>query len=499
MSNTSRRKFLQASAAAAAAAVLPSSATGKSLPRKNVLFIGVDDLNTSLRCYGNPVVHTPHLDRLAGRGVQFDAAYCQYPLCSPSRSSLMTGLSPDTTRVYELQTHFRQVVPNAITIGELFRKNGYYSARVGKIFHAGNPGEIGTDGLDDPVTWDWVSDPCGIDHLKEEALVTKLTPQRPSLGNSLNFYSSPAKDDQITDGIGADEVVRLLKQHRQKPFFIAYGLYRPHVPWIVPESYFAQYPLEEIKVFPFDPSELKTAPPIAYWTQPPDFGMSELQKRQAIRAYYAATTYMDAQVGKVLIALETLGLADNTIVVFWSDHGWQMGQHGQWMKQDLFEHSAKVPVIFAGPGVAKHGATCRRTIEHLDIYPTLIDMCGLAGSPTNLHGESLVRLLEDPTAMWSKPAVTQVERTVQGHPSLMGYSVRTERYRYTSWQDGAAGEELYDYQNDPHELKNLASDPTHHRIKFALQVQLNSITRARGKPRSTATLSRSVNVEETAC
>lgn len=481
MSNTSRRKFLQTTVTAAAASMLPAATLAQGHPRKNVLFIGIDDLNTSLRCYGNQTVSTPNIDRLAAHGVRFDAAYCQYPLCGPSRSSLMTGLSPDTTRVYDLKTDFRKALPNVVTIGELFRKNGYYSARVGKIYHADNPEGIGTDGLDDPQTWDWVYDPCGVDHLKEEPLVTKLTPNRRGLGSSLAYYASPAKDDEITDGIGANEVIRLLQQHRSKPFFIAYGLYRPHVPWIVPDSYFAQYPLDKIQAVPFDPGELQIAPPAAYWTQPPNFGMSELQRRQAIQGYYAATSFMDAQIGKVLTALETLGLADKTIIVLWADHGWQMGQHGQWMKQTLFEHAARVPVIFAGPGISASGKSCHRTVEHLDIYPTLAQLCDLSGTPNNLHGESLVRLLKKPDATWSKPAVTQVERPAAAHPRLSGYSLRNERYRYTSWQDGLAGEELYDYRNDPHELKNLASNPQMNRIKSVLRTQMDTITVARGK------------------
>jgi len=480
MPKTSRRTFLQNGATVAAFSLLPSRAIPQGRPRKNVLFIAVDDLNTSLRCYGNPTVSTPNLDRLAARGVRFDAAYCQYPLCSPSRSSLMTGLAPDTTQVYGNQRHFRESLPNVVTIGELFRQNGYYSARVGKIFHYNNPEGIGTDGLDDPVTWDWVYDPCGIDHLKEEPLVTDFTPHR-GLGSAIAYYASPAKDDEITDGIGANEVIRLLGQHRRDPFFIAYGLYRPHVPWIVPAPYFAQYPLDRIQAPAFDPSELKIAPPPAYWTQPPNFGMNEMQRREAIQGYYAATTFMDAQVGKVLTALETLGLADNTVVVFWADHGWQLGQHGQWMKQTLFEHAARVPVIFAGAGIATHGESCHRTIEHLDIYPTLAELCELDRTPDNLHGESLVPLLKNPGAAWDKPAVTQIARPSGEHPELTGYSVRTERYRYTSWQDGYAGEELYDYQLDPNEMKNLVTDPNMYRTKITLQAQLHAIAASRGK------------------
>lgn len=480
MLTTSRRKFLQTGATAAAASIFPSPAIAKSHPRKNVLFIAVDDLNTSLRCYGNQTVHSPNLDRLAARGVRFDAAYCQYPVCGPSRSSLMTGFAPDTTHVYLNHNYFRQTLPDAVTLGQLFRKSGYYSARVGKIYHYNNPEQIGTSGLDDPATWDSTYNPCGVDHSKEEGLITNFTPGR-ILGMSMAYYASPAKDDEITDGIGAEEVIRLLQQHRRDPFFIAYGLYRPHVPWIVPAPYFDMYPIDRIQALPFDPSELKMAPPIAYFTSPPNLGMNESQRRQVIRSYYAATTFMDAQVGKVLTALETLGLAENTIVVFWADHGWQLGQHGQWEKMNLFENSVRVPVIFAGAGVATHGKTCRRTIEHLDIYPTLAELCDLDGAPANLHGQSLAPLLKDPSATWNKPAVTQVERTPAGQPILWGYSVRNERYRYTMWQDGHAGEELYDYHNDPHELKNLASDPQMHPLKISLQSQLNAIASARGK------------------
>ena len=214
--------------------------------------------------------------------------------------------------------------------------------------------------------------------------------------------------------------------------------------WIVPAPYFAQYPLIWIQAVPFDPAELRTAPAPAYWTQPPNFGMSELRRRQAIQGYYAATSFMDAQIGKVLTALETLALADNTIVVFWADHGWQLGQHGQWMKQTLFEYATRVPVIFAGAGITSHGETCHRTVEHLDIYPTLAELCDLAGTPEVLHGESLVRLLGDPGGAWNKPGITQVERPATANQRLTGYAVRNERYRYTSWQDGYAGDELYD-------------------------------------------------------
>ena len=394
---------------------------------------------------------------------------------------MLTGMSPDITRVYDLETHFRKALPNVLTIPQLFRENGYRSLRVGKIFHASDPGGEGTDGLDDPVSWDWTYNPAGVDHYDEEKLLTDYTPKR-GLGSSIAFYRSPAEDNKITDGIGAEEVISLLEQHRNRTFFLAYGLYRPHVPWVVPGRYFDLYPLDRIEPVPFDPKELEIAPPSAYWTRPPNFGMDRLQQQHAIQGYYAATTFMDAQVGKVLKALERLGLVENTLVVFWADHGWQLGQHGQWMKQTLFENAARVPVIFAGAGVAARGKTCHRTIEHLDIYPTLVEICELNGEPQNLHGESLTTLLKDPGAMWSKPSITQQSRAAtEKYPSLMGYSIRDERYRYTWWQEGREGEELYDYQTDPHEQKNLAGDPAMARVKFALRTALSATTLARGR------------------
>jgi iduronate 2-sulfatase len=213
----------------------------------------------------------------------------------------MTGSAPDTTKVYGNRAHFRQNPPNLVTLGELFRRNGYFAASVGNIVHYDNPMKIGTDGLDGPVT-DYTYDPSGVDHPKDEPLVTNFTPDRTAgvvgpLGSTLSFYSSPAQDDEITDGIGTKEVIRLLGGKRQEPFFIAFGLYRPHVPWIVPSRYFAQYPIDTIRANPFDPSELKIAPPPGYWTQPPNFGMNERQRREAIRGYYAATTFMDGRQG----------------------------------------------------------------------------------------------------------------------------------------------------------------------------------------------------------
>jgi iduronate 2-sulfatase len=489
MSKFSRRHFLQAGALAAAGSTLDSSAATGIHGRKNVLFIAVDDQNTSLGCYGSSVVESPNLDALAARGTRFAAAYCQYPLCGPSRASLMTGKAPDTTRIYDLETRIRETMPDVISIGQLFRKNGYYSARVGKIYHADVPADIGHDGLDDPATWDYVYDPAGVDHLKEEPLVTNFTPQLTRhdssgyarLGSTISFYESPSSDRAMTDSLGGDEVIRLLGEKRDRPFFLAYGLYRPHVPWIVPKAYFDKYPLESIQTRPFQPAELKLAPAAAYTTHPPNYGMDEEQCRKAIRAYYASTSFMDAQVGRVLTELKNLGLEKNTIVVFCADHGWSLGEHGQWEKQTLFESSVHVPLIFAGPGTGKKGQVCRRPVEHLDIYPTLADLCGLEGTPGDLQGASLVPLLKNPEAPWDGAAVSQVTRPPAPEPETIGYSIRTERYRYTLWQGRVIGEELYDYEQDPLETRNLVDDPNVQALKGTLRERLSSITAKRGR------------------
>ena len=482
----SRRAFIQetvtaAVGAAIAAPAMAAPAAGRGPAPKNVLFIGVDDLATQIGCYGRPAL-SPHLDRLARRGVLFNKAYCQYPLCSPSRSSLLTGLAPDRTRVFDLQRHFRETLPDVTTLPQLFRANGYRCMRVGKIFHAGDPPEEGTDGLDDPMSWDWTFNPVGVDHTKEEPLLTNLTPDR-ALGNAIAFHRSDAQDKEITDGIGASEVIRLLREPRSEPFFLAYGLYRPHVPWVVPGSYFDQYDPNQLETYPLNETEMTMAPPAAYWSRPlNNLGMTPAQQRQALQGYYAATTFMDAQVGRVLHELEVSGLAQNTLVVFWADHGWQLGQHGQWEKQTLFEAATRVPLIFAGAGVAQHGKVCERTVEHLDLYPTIAELCGLQRIPMNLHGESLVPLLHDVDTEWSKPAISQISRPkTDKTPAVVGYSIRDERYRYTTWNEGKDGEELYDYVADPHETMNRANDVSLKDVQFRLSVALRSTTLARGR------------------
>jgi uncharacterized sulfatase len=435
------------------AVLLASCGWAASPAKPNVLFIAVDDMNNDLGCYGSKVVQSPNIDKLAARGVRFDRAYNQFPLCSPSRSSLMTGLRPDQIRVFDLQYHFRTGLPDVVTMSQLFLNNGYYAARIGKIYHYGNPGQIGTDGLDDAPSWKERFNPAGIDKTKLEPKIINHTPSR-GLGSSLSFLADPdGRDEDHTDGMVATKAIELLEQHRDEPFFLAVGFYKPHCPYVAPKKYFDLYPLDKIDIPELPRDFEKTVPEAALTsTRPwPNYQLDRQKLREAKQAYYATISFVDAQIGRVLDALDRLGLAENTVVVFWSDHGYHLGERGLWMKQSCFEESARVPLIIAGPDT-RQGGICARNVELIDLYPTLADFAGL--TPPKLPGVSLRPLLARPDAPWNRPAYTQVER--QGFP---GYSVRTARWRYTEWDGGKKGAELYDHDKDPGEMNNLAKHP----------------------------------------
>ena len=435
------------------AATMPVAAQSSATRRPNVLLIMSDDLNNNLGTYGHAVVKTPNIDRLAQRGVRFDRAYNQFPLCNPSRASLLTGLRPDTLRVYELVTQFRKNKPDAVSLPQLFHENGYFAARVGKIYHYGVPGQIGTAGLDDPPSWNATVNPRGVDK-DEEPLLTNYTPSRgPGLGSALAFHASSARDEDHTDGKVASEAIALLDANKDRQFFIAAGFYRPHCPYIAPQKYFDMYALDKIKLPQVSPEALAQYPEAAFFTRPPNWGLTQQQQREVIRAYYASITFMDANVGRLLDAVDRFKLTDNTIVVFMSDHGYNLGEHGQWMKQMLFEESARSPLIIAGPGIVK-GKSSPRVVEYLDLYPTIAELAGLI-PPREIEGRSLMPLLKQPRATWDHPALTQVRRGNETNGFFMGYSIRTERWRYTEWDDGNSGAELYDEKADSGEMHNL--------------------------------------------
>jgi uncharacterized sulfatase len=336
----------------------------------------------------------------------------------------------------------------------LFRQNNYYVARVGKIFHYFVPGQIGTDGLDDPQSWDHVVNPRGRDKDEEDKVFTlKPNAQREwRYGATVCWYAADGTDYEQTDGKIATEAIKLLEEKKDKPFFLGVGFFRPHTPYVAPKKYFEMYPLDKIKVPKFDGFP-DSVPAAAFMSSKPEqLKMTELQKKQANQAYFASISFMDAQLGRVVDALDRLNLADKTVIVFIGDHGYHTGEHGLWQKKSLFDVCDRVPMIIVPPKSKTTGVS-PRTVEMIDLYPTLADLCGLK-APSYLDGVSLRPLLENPTAKWNLPAYSQVLRD-----AFNGYSVRTEKWRYTVWDNGKAGSELYDHDNDPGELKNLAKNP----------------------------------------
>jgi iduronate 2-sulfatase len=452
----------------------------------NVLLLISDDCRAVQGCFGGPT-QTPHIDRLAQRGLRFDHTYCQYPLCNPSRASFLTGMRPDTTKVYENATQFRQNIPDVVTLPQLFKKNGYFVARVGKMYHYGVPKQIGTNGLDDPVSWEQVINPRGRDCDDEDKIYSIVAGSKAQVavgtgnyGGTLSWLAAEGDDTEQTDGKIAREACRLLREHKDQPFFLGVGFFRPHTPYVSPKKYFSLYPAEKVTLAENPAGDREGKPAAALTVFPPHYGMDEGLQRTVTQAYYASVSFMDAQFGIVLDELDRLGLADRTVVVYLSDHGYHLGEHGQWQKMTVFEEAARVPLVISAPGMKAAGRSTSRPAELVDVYPTLADLCGLA-APAELEGISLRPLLDDPARPWKKAAFTQVVHRVQGgraekpgKSAVMGRSARTERYRYTEWGEDPAAVELYDHQADPHEWHNLASDPGSADVVRQMKQQLHA-------------------------
>ncbi len=435
----------------------------------NVLFIAVDDLNCRLGCYGFDHIVSPNIDKLAKRGVRFDRAYCQYPSCGPSRASVLSGLRPDTTGIVSNKINFREHLPNALTLPQHFRKNGYHVARVGKIYHQDNPTHIGTSGPDDPESWDEVINPRGRDKDEEDQLRV-YTPQLP-LPDQMCYLKAEGSDHEQTDGKVTDETIRLLKQKREKPLFIGMGFYRPHIPYIAPKKYFDLYSYEKTPLPGIPENYRSMVPSAALASTPewPNFGTTEREARECILAYDACISFVDAQVGRLLDFLDKSGQADNTIIVLWGDHGYHLGEHGLWRKNSLFEESMRAPLIVVDPRISSPVSDCERVVEFVDIFPTVTELAGLS-IPDELDGVSLVPLLKSPEAEWERPAFSQVQ-----FRQVSGRAVRTERWRYVEWgEDGAAGVELYDQNSDPQEMNNLAGKTGKGEVMANLQKMLKS-------------------------
>ncbi|MBM3955180.1 MAG: hypothetical protein FJ309_11290 [Planctomycetes bacterium] len=460
--------------------------------RKNVLLVMCDDLCCALGAYGDAAAKSPAIDRLAARGVRFGRAYCQFPLCNPSRASMLTGRRPQRTTVLDNTVHFRTVDPGIVTLPQAFRAAGYRVERVGKLYHYGVPRQIGTDGLDDPQSWDAVFNPKGRD-VADEGRIFSLVPGQ--FGGTVSWLAADGDPAEQTDAIGAAHAERRLEAFaRDKtPFFLAVGFYRPHTPYVAPKEFFARHPLDSVL-----PPEV----PADHDAHVPAAALGSRKKeqvrlvgdlgREALQAYRASVSFVDEQVGKVVGALDRLGLADDTIVVFTSDHGYHLGEHGLWQKMSLFEESARVPLVIAAPGGAR--GVRDHTVELIDLAPTLCDLAGVA-PPPGLDGRSLGALVSDGgdvAGFPDRPAFTQVTRGGAKNPGGGGQSVRRGRWRYTEWHDAAGtttGRQLYDHDTDPHELTNLAADPAH----AATVAELAGLVAERFTPRAdvkAATVSR---------
>ena len=443
----------------------------------NVLLIVSDDLAACLGSYGNPVCRTPNLDRLATQGVRFTRAYCQFPVCAPSRASFMSGLYPEQTGMMgnnytpgSYRATNRSLADHP-SIGGLLRRHGYVSLRVGKIFHMGVPFSVesGDPAGDDPDSWDRTFNVAAPESASVGEL-TLLSPKRSDFGTSFTRIIVPdGEEDTQADVLATNQAIALLqarvrtRSHGEKrvlrsdaPFFLAVGLVRPHVPSVAPRRLFDRYPPEKMALPDVPPGDLDdVSAPAAAMRNELRYGMNETQQREAIAAYYATVEFMDEQVGRLLGELDRLGVRDRTLVIFTSDHGFHLGEHGLWQKTTLFEESLRVPLIVSAPGfAASAGKHCDALVELTDLYPTIADLAGVSDkAPRTLAGRSLRPLLAEPAA---GAEFRDVAYSVTGNG---GRSVRNSAWRYNSWGEGP--EELYDLRRDPGQFTNLAGDPAY--------------------------------------
>ena len=429
--------------------------------RPNVLLILADDLNTALGCYGHPLVQTPHIDRLASKGIRFERAYCQAPICNPSRASIFSGLRPPSTGVLDNDTPWPAHLDGLTYMPDFFQSLGYYTATIGKVLdHKRVPKQ---------PYWDLEIREWG--KIPDAELILERGLLGPN-GVGSKFWAKLKGPDEITpDGEVAVRAARALEDlaDQSQPFFLTAGFRRPHTPFAVPSDYFGLYPLERVSL-PQVPEGYFEKIPAAARNQyvSPDDG-----SREGLRAYYACVSYVDAQVGVLLDALDRLELWDNTVVVFASDHGYHTGHHGMWHKSTLFEQTLQVPLIVAAPG--KRPSDCRGIVELVDLYPTFSEMCGTP-PPAALEGTSFVDLLDAPTRTWNNVALTTLGRVGEfKQRTFTGHSLRTDRYRFNEWDGGSRGIELYDFARDPQGLQNVAADPEYGETINNLRSQLHDM------------------------
>ena len=448
--------------------------------RPNVLLICVDDLKPLLGCYGSKVVKSPNIDRLAARGLLFEKAYCNQAVCAPSRNALMTGLRSTSLGIYDLPTNFRVAAPNAVTVAQYFKNNGYRAESLGKIMHSGHGNH------EDAASWSvphW-RPTGGAYYASTNPNARGVEGERAPAGTAAAKAGSPpvesadVPDNTYSDGKIADEAIRRLRAAKEKagePFFLGVGFVKPHLPFVAPKKYWdlydrAAFALPKITSAPegapaYAPTtwgELR-----AYSDIPKSGPLTEAKARELIHGYHAAVSYMDAQLGRVLDELDRLQLADQTIIVLWGDHGWHLGDHGQWCKHTNYEEATHIPLIVCAPGVTRPGTRTRALAETVDIYPTLVELAGLPaprppGVPQKLDGASFAAVLRDPKAKTKDAVFHSYPRSRPGDGPIIGRAVRTDRHRLVEWKKpgaapGTAELELYDYETDPQETKNLAA------------------------------------------
>ena len=449
-----RREFIKLAAVGSASMAFPGFAFSmeRTKDKPNVLFIAIDDLNDWIGCLGgHPDVKTPDLDRLAERGVLFTNAFCSAPACNPSRASLLTGILPSTSGVYHNNQPWRPVLPDAVTTPQHFMAHDYRVVGGGKIFHGRYA---------DPPSWD--------EYFPSKTKTKPgdpVPPNRPvnSIPKTAHFDWGPVDvaDGEMGDWQVADWAIKELTREHDKPFFTAVGIFRPHLPWYVPRKYFDMYPPDKITLPNVNKNDLDDVPPIGKKMARPNGDHKKViehnQWRKAVSGYLASISFADACVGRVIDALDSSPYADNTMIVLWSDHGWHLGEKLHWRKFALWEEATHNVLMMVLPGITEPGGRCTRPVSMIDIYPTLVDVCGLA-SKKGLEGNSLRPLLENPKAAWERPALTTHGRN--------NHSIRSERWRYIRYNDGT--EELYDHEKDELEWVNLAEKPEYAEVKKEL-------------------------------
>ncbi|RPE00255.1 DUF4976 domain-containing protein [Aureibaculum marinum] len=483
----------------------------KNSNRPNILFIPVDDLRPELGAYGNEIIKSPNIDALANNGVTFDRAYCQQAVCTTSRTSLLTGLRPDSTQVWDLKTHFRDNVPDVVTLPQYFKNNGYYTVGTGKTFH---------NTLQDSLAWNeylhvdgFPFDPDAV-YLNQDNLIIQKERElnRVKKGTAkfdkYGFIYTKAKaiemadvdDDAYYDGAQTTMAIKKMRELKNlnQPFFLSVGFYKPHLPFNAPKKYWDLYNPEDIPLaenqFPpknspsftvHGDAEMRSYADRKDLPRPHEQPYEETKQRELLHAYYACVSYIDAQIGRLMDELDRLGLKENTIVVLWGDHGWKLGEYNSWGKQTNYEIDTRVPLIISGKNVKEKGKITKSLAEFVDVYPTLLDMSGL-NIPKHLHGKSLKPILENTNtsvkdAAYSQFLLGRFGPLKERKEERMGYAVRTDRYRYVEWyywnkEENIKGDfiakELFDHESDPEELINIANETSNKNILAQMSEEL---------------------------